>query len=238
MDEDMGEFMLKGDLRRYSNKRKATILQKFFKTGTGEYAWGDIFIGVTVPRLREIAKKYQNMNLREIISLLKSAIHEERLTALMILLLQYQAGSQADQSKIYEAYLDNMKYVNNWDLVDLTAPGIVGAYLFKRPKTDLYRLSRSNSLWDRRVSIVATFYFIRNNKFSQTLRIAKALIKDEEDLIHKAVGWMLREVGKRDLLAEEGFLKKYYKKIPRTMLRYAIEKFPEAKRQRYLKGAV
>jgi len=223
----------KNDLLKSSNKRKAKILQRFFKTGPGEYGQGDIFIGVTVPQIRKLAKKYQELPLIQVEKLLKSPIHEQRLLALIILVLNFPKGNQTE---IYRLYLQNTKYINNWDLVDLTAGHIVGAYLWDKNRAILYKLVRSKSLWERRIAIIATFYFIRNNQFQDTLKIAKALLGDQHDLIHKAVGWMLREVGKRDLKVEESFLKKYYSVMPRTMLRYAIERFPETKRQSYLRG--
>ena len=226
------------DLRKFSNKSKAKILQKFFKTGPGEYAEGDIFMGVTVPHTREVARRYQNLSLNETLTLLKSTIHEERLLALLILVSKYSNGDDKEKERIYKSYLKNAKHINNWDLVDLSADKIVGSYLMDKEKTCLYRLAKSRNLWKRRISILATFHFIKNNRYQETLAIAEALLSDPEDLIHKAVGWMLREIGKRDLLVEERFLKKCYKKMPRTMLRYAIERFPELKRKAYLYGRI
>ena len=178
------------------------------------------------------------MTLEEIETLLHSAIHEERLLALLILNLIYNNGGDYLKSRIHDFYLKNTKYINNWDLVDLSAQHIVGEFLMDKSRKPLYGLAKSGSLWERRIAVLATFHFIKQNEFSETLKISKMLLKDKEDLIHKAVGWMLREIGKRHMKTEEGFLKEHYKKMPRTMLRYAIEKFPETKRQRYLKGKV
>jgi len=227
---------LKFDLRKYSNKKKAEILQRFFKTGPTEYAEGDIFLGITVPMLRILSKQYQCLAFNETLQLLKSRIHEERLLSLLILILKYRKVDLSEKRKIYKAYLNHSKYVNNWDLVDVTAKHIVGVFLEDKDRAPLYKLARSDSLWERRIAILSTLHFIENNDFEDTLKIAEILILDPHDLIHKAVGWMLREVGKRDRDSEERFLKKYYTAMPRTMLRYAVERFPESKRQAYLKG--
>ncbi|MFC1514367.1 DNA alkylation repair protein [Candidatus Omnitrophota bacterium] len=224
------------DLKKQSSKRKAKVLARFFKTGPGEYAAGDIFIGVMVPDTRTVALGHAGLSLKDTAELLKSKIHEERLTALLILIAQFRRSGPKNRKKIYQIYLKNTRHINNWDLVDLSAEHIVGAYLSDKDKKILYALARSKMLWERRIAILATFHFIRNQKFSQTLKIAKILLTDEEDLIHKAVGWLLREVGKRDMALEEEFLKKYYPNMPRTMLRYAIERFPERRRQAFLKG--
>lgn len=222
------------ELRLKANQEKAKILQGFFKTGKGEYGEGDIFLGVIVPESRKIAKKYASLKLEDVTTLLHSKIHEERLTALLILVDKFQFGE--GQDKIYNFYLKNTKYINSWDLVDLSADKIVGAYLSDKPKSILYKLAKSRNFWERRIAIISTFNFIKNNEFSETIKISEILLNDEHDLIQKAVGWMLREVGKRDLMAEEKFLKEYCKKMPRTMLRYAIEKFPERKRKMYLQN--
>jgi len=229
---------LRKDLRKYASKKQAKILQWFFKTAPGEYAEGDIFIGVKVPQIRAVVKKYKDLGLKETIQLLKSKIHEERLAALLILVSKFHDGDNAFREKIYSLYLKHADYINNWDLVDLSAHHIAGSFLIKTNKGVLYLLAKSRNMWKRRISIVSTFHFIKNNKFDDTLKIAKLLINDKEDLIHKATGWMLREVGKRDITIEEKFLKKYYRKMPRTMLRYAIERFPEPKRLAYLNGRV
>jgi len=224
------------ELRQRASKKQARILQSFFKTGPGEYAEGDVFLGVYVPATRKIARQYKDASLAIINRLLRSRIHEERLLALLILVHSFETGELKDKERIYKQYLANTRYINNWDLVDLTAPNIVGTFLLDRSRQQLHRLAKSTSLWERRISIVATYTFIRRDDFEETLRIAEKLITDNEDLIHKATGWMLREVGKRDIKTEEAFLKTCYNQMPRTMLRYAIEKFPEKKRQGYLKG--
>jgi 3-methyladenine DNA glycosylase AlkD len=229
---------IKKDLKRLGRVERAKLLQRFFKTGPGEYGEGDVFLGIKVPELRKLARKYQGIPMAEAKQLLRSPIHEERLLALLILVLCYSKGNESTRKKIYELYLKNTRFVNNWDLVDLTAGRIVGAFLDDKDRTVLFDLARSKDLWERRISIIATSHYINQEDFFYTLGIAKILLSDEEDLIHKAVGWMLREVGKRDIKAEETFLKRHYKKMPRTMLRYAIEKFPERKRQRYLKGTI
>lgn len=225
-------------LRETANSEKAAVLQKFFKTGPGQYGEGDVFLGATVPQARKIALEFNKLEFSEIRKLFKSPIHEERLVAVLMLVTRFLKANNKEQEYIYRFYIRNTKHINNWDLVDLSAPHIVGEYLLKKNKAPLYKLATSNNLWERRISIVATYRFIRNNSFNDTLKISKSLLKDEHDLIHKAVGWMLREVGKRDLDAEESFLKQHYMIMPRTMLRYAIERFPENKRQKYLNGSI
>jgi 3-methyladenine DNA glycosylase AlkD len=225
-------------LEELGDKQRAKILQGFFKTGPGEYGEGDIFLGIRVPELRKLAKEYQDIPSGEVRQLLKAPIHEKRLLALLILVRKYSKGTESEKKRIYELYLNSTRFINNWDLVDVTAEHIVGNFLMNKSRKPLYSLARSNSLWDRRISIMSTFHFIKCNEFSETLKISKVLMSDEEDLIHKAVGWMLRETGKRHLPTEEKFLRKYYQSMPRTMLRYAIEKFPESKRQKYLKGTI
>ena len=225
-------------LEELADKEKARVLQRFFKTGPGEYGEGDVFLGIKVPVLRKLAKEYEGVALKEAKQLLRSSIHEQRLLALLILIRNFSKGDVGARKRIYELYLKNARYINNWDLVDVSAEHIVGAYLMERRKEQLTRLAKSDSLWERRISILSTFHYVKRNQFSETLRISKMLLSDEEDLIHKAVGWMLREVGKRHLPTEEEFLRAHYKMMPRTMLRYAIERFPEPKRQRYLKGKI
>ena len=210
------------------------MLQGFFKTGPGQYGQGDIFLGITVPQSREVAKKHAGAGMDEVRELLYSKIHEERLVALLILVDKFKL----DPENVARFYLDNLGKVNNWDLVDLTAPKILGPFLEKGDRSLLYRLAKSRVLWERRAAMLATFHFIHNCDFRDALKISKILLCDEHDLMHKAVGWMLREIGKRDAKTEETFLRKYYKKMPRTMLRYAIEKFPERKRRAYLEGKV
>jgi len=225
-------------LKDLGNRKHAAVSQRFFKTGPGQYGEGDIFIGVRVPVLRKLAKEYSDLAVEDIAILLQSHIHEERLLALLLLVGSFLKGDEAAKKSIYEIYLNNTGYVNNWDLVDSSAEHIVGAYLMNRNKAVLYRLAESENLWERRISIMSTFHFIKRHQFSETLKISKIMLSDGQDLIHKATGWMLREIGKRHLQTEESFLKVHYQKMPRTMLRYAIEKFPEPKRQRYLKGRV
>jgi 3-methyladenine DNA glycosylase AlkD len=225
---------IKEALRRLQDKKKAKVLRGFFKTGIGEYAEGDIFLGVTVPVLRKLAGKFKGIELKSAVELLKSSIHEERLLALLILILKYRGSNEKNKKRICNIYLKNTRYINNWDLVDVTAKHIVGDYLRDKDKRVLYELAKSKDLWDRRIAILSTFHFIENNQFDDTLKIAKLLLSDKHDLIHKAVGWMLREVGKRNFAAEERFLDKHHKHMPRTALRYAIERFPESKRRRYL----
>jgi 3-methyladenine DNA glycosylase AlkD len=228
------------ELKSMADPDKAAILQRFFKTGPGQYGEGDIFIGVIVPQSRQVAKKFSQLPLGEVRTLLYSRIHEERLVALLILARRYSsASSRMEKEEIVKFYLDHIKQVNNWDLVDLSAPNILGAHLVDsrdRRRRLLYRLARSENLWERRIAIVATHHFIRNGDLSDTLKIAEMLLQDRHDLMHKAAGWMLREVGKRDAAAEEAFLEKHFSVIPRTMLRYAIERLPENKRRRYKKA--
>lgn len=229
----MGNFkaIVRRELERVADPAKADLLQRFFKTGKGEYGEGDVFLGVTVPETRKLAKKYQGTKLEEVVNLLHSKIHEERLLALLIMVFKFQKGGDSEKRKIYDAYLENTKYINNWDLVDLSAHKIVGEFIFGRSKDVLFKLARSKSIWERRIAVLATFNFVNKNRFQESLLVAKMLLGDKEDLIHKAVGWMLREIGKRDLRVEEAFLAKHGKTMPRTMLRYAIEKFAEKKRK-------
>lgn len=229
--------LLRKDLKKLTDNKKASLLQRFFKTGKGEYGEGDIFIGLTVPKSRELAIKYKNMPFGELKELISSPIHEERLIALLILVHNFEKNEKL-QRQIYEFYLKNTKFINNWDLVDLSSHHIVGGYLMDKPKDILFKLASSSSLWEKRISIISTFNFIRYKKFDTSLKVAEILIGDKEDLIQKAVGWMLREIGKRDLKTEEDFLKKHYREMGRTALRYAVEKFPEAKRQMYLHNKI
>ncbi|QQS38485.1 DNA alkylation repair protein [Candidatus Woesebacteria bacterium] len=229
---------LKNDTQQLANPNKAKDLQRYFKTGKGQYAEGDIFLGLTVPQSRIIAKKYINLSITHINKLLSSTYHEERLIALLIMVHQFALSDDVKKKKLFNLYLKNTKHINNWDLVDLSAGKIVGAFLFNKDKAILAKLAKSDLLWDRRIAIIATGYFIAHDKFAKTCDIARILLYDKHDLIHKAVGWMLREVGKRDKKALEVFLKKYYKNMPRTMLRYAIEKFPENIRKLYLQGNI
>jgi len=229
---------VKKQISELSNPEDAKNLSKYFKTGKGEYGEGDIFIGIRMPVLRSIAKKAIDIDATEIISLLSSKIHEERMLALLILMYKFQKADAELQRKIFEIYIDNRKYINNWDLVDVCTPNVIGAYLLNKDRSILYNLAKSASLWDKRIAIISTFHFIKHNQFDDTFKIADILLTDKHDLIHKAVGWMLREIGKRDLKAEKKFLKTRYNNMPRTMLRYAIERFEETERQKYLKGLV
>jgi 3-methyladenine DNA glycosylase AlkD len=225
---------IKEEFQILKNPEQAAHLQRYFKTGKGEYGEGDIFLGIRVPVVRKIVGKYRAISLDAVIEFLQSPLHEERLFALIILTDTFKKADQKEREKIYKLYLNNTEYINNWDLVDISAGKIAGAYLFEQDRSPLYLLARSDVLWERRIGIMSTSYFITQNDFTDTLKIAEILLKDKEDLIHKAVGWMLREVGKRNIDTEENFLKKHYLSMPRTMLRYAIEKFPEEKRQWYL----
>ena len=229
---------LKYELKSLANPKQAKILQRFFKTKKGEYGEGDIFLGIKVPVQRKVAKKYYNLNFSQIQKLLDSKIHEHRMIALLILIDKCQKADDKNKKKIFEFYLKNSKNINNWDLVDLSAPKIVGNFLLKKDRKILSKLAKSKNLWEKRIAIVSTYSFIRNNQFEDTLKIARILLNDSHDLIHKAVGWMLREVGKKDEEILEGYLIRNYKKMPRTMLRYAIEKFEEDKRKSYLLGKI
>ena len=228
------------DIKKLADPEKGKFLQRFFKTKEGEYGFGDVFVGLTVPMSRNIANQYKDLLPEEIETLLASFVHEERLIALLILVDQFKKGSDDKKKVVYDFYIKHLQYVNNWDLVDLSAYNIIGNYLLlTRNITFLVRLASSKNIWERRIAIISTFAFIKKGSFKETLKIAEMLIHDKEDLIHKAVGWMLREGGKKvSVELEEVFLKKYYHTMPRTMLRYAIEKFPEEKRQAYLKGRI
>ena len=223
-------------LRQRADGSRIAGLQRFFKTGPGEYAEGDVFIGVTVPLLRQVCRECRDAAIPDIVPLLGSAVHEERLLALLLLVEAFKRGTGEQQREIYRLYLGNTKFVNNWDLVDSSAPHIVGAWLFTRSRSPLRRLARSSSLWERRIGIIATQFFIRRGDFEETFRIADLLLADRHDLIHKAVGWMLREVGKRaSRPALERFLAQHAATMPRTMLRYAIERLPPSERKRWMR---
>ena len=223
-------------LQKMGDKEDARFLQGFFKTGVGQYGEGDIFLGIRVPELRNLAKEYKTLPPEEVLPLLRSPYHEVRLFALILLVNAFAKGDETIQKKIYDLYVANTGYINNWDLVDLSAPNIVGAFLMERSRKPLYQLTKSKILWERRIAVLATFYFIKNNQFDDSLKIAGILLQDKEDLIHKAVGWMLREVGKRNIACAEAFLQKHCRVMPRTMLRYAIERFTPAKRRKYMNG--
>lgn len=229
---------IQAEFRALQDPDYAANLAWFFKTGPGEYGEGDRFLGIRVPAVRAVAKTHRDLPLRSVRALLKSPFHEERLLALLIMVLQFKRGDEQRRRQIYDTYLAHTEWINNWDLVDLSAYHIVGAWLHERSRRPLRRLARSTSLWERRIAILATFDFIQRREFDESLTIARLLLHDPHDLIHKAVGWMLREIGKRDQAREEAFLKETYRTMPRTMLRYAIERFPEPLRQAYLRGSV
>jgi 3-methyladenine DNA glycosylase AlkD len=226
---------IRNDLQKKANPEKAKILSRFFKTGKGEYGEGDVFLGIVVPEQRKIARMYSDLPLKYLKGLLSGRTHEHRLVALFILVLKYKKADDSARRGIFDFYLENMGHINNWDLVDLSAPNIIGDYLLTRDRSILFDLARSEDIWQKRIAVMSTFTFIKNNQFEDTFRIAELLLRDKHDLIHKAVGWMLREIGKRDRNAEEDFLKKHYLDMPRTMLRYAIEKFDDEDRKFYLK---
>ena len=234
----MSVTQLRQELRKLANNKRAKASVWFFKTGKGQYGYGDKFIGVSVPQQRQIARKFNHLTFSDIKKLLQSPIHEERLIALLILVDQFKLANDKYRKQIYTFYLKNTSRVNNWDLVDLSASNIVGIYLVDKPKDVLYRMAKSKILWERRIAIISTLAFIQKGIYYETFKIAEILISDKEDLVHKAVGWMLREIGKRDLDVLEDFLKKHHKEMPRTMLRYAIEKFPEEKTKKYLDGKI
>ena len=219
-------------LKAHATEERRKQVEVFFKKGKGSYSEHDVFIGVTMPELRQIAKKYIVLKEVEIQKLLDSKFHEERMCGLLILVYQYQKGDNC--KKIFSYYVKNIKSVNNWDLVDVTTPSIIGDYLLDKDKKLLYTFVKSDNLWERRIAIVSTYTFIKKGKLKDTIKIATLLLKDKHDLIHKAVGWMLREVGKKDIKVLEQFLKQYATVMPRTMLRYAIERFEEKKRKHYL----
>jgi 3-methyladenine DNA glycosylase AlkD len=229
---------LRAELRALARPRDVAVLQRFFKTGKGEYGEGDVFIGVRLPELRKLCRESRGISISEISRLLCSRVHEERLLALLLLVDAFHRGGVAQQREMYNLYLASTAFINNWDLVDSSAHHIVGAWLESRSRAPLRRLARSSSVWERRIAIIVTFHFITRGEFDDTLFVAGRLLNDSHDLIHKAVGWMLREIGNRNRTALRRFLKDRYRRMPRTMLRYAIEKLPEKERLAYLKGAV
>ncbi len=219
------------EINSKANSEKAKIYQRFFKTRKGEYGEGDLFLGLTMPQQREIVKKY-NLSFSQIQNLLNSKIHEYRMIGGLFLIKRFKKSKNPEQE--FNFYIKNAKRFNNWDLVDVTCINIVGKFLLNKNKKTIYDLAKSKNLWEKRISIVSTFEFIRNNQFGDTLKISEILLDDKHDLIHKAIGWMLREVGKRNKEILEDFLKSNYKKLPRTTLRYAIEKFSEKERKEWL----
>lgn len=229
---------IRRELKRLADPKIATHSQRFFKTGPGQYGEGDRFLGIRVPKVRQVARQARDLPLDQVTQLLHSKWHEERLCAVVILSEQFKRGGPHLQQDIFELYLDSTAGINNWDLVDVSAHLIVGPYLQDRSRQRLRKLARSEVLWERRIAMMATYHFIKQDDFADTLAIAEILLRDEHDLIHKIVGWMLREVGKRDPSVEEEFLQDHYREMPRTMLRYAIEKFDEGLRQQYLKGEI
>ena len=228
---------VKKELLEKQDREKALQLSRFFKTGKGEYGEGDIFLGIKVPEQRKTAGKYADIDIDALSDLISDPVHECRLTALLILVIKYERKN-SDKKKIVDFYIDNISFINNWDLVDLSAPKILGPWLFSQNRSMLYEFAESGDLWKQRIALLSTYYFIKKNDFNETFALAELLLKNKHDLIHKASGWMLREIGKINQDSEERFLKKYYRNMPRTMLRYAIERFDEEKRQKYLKGLV
>jgi 3-methyladenine DNA glycosylase AlkD len=230
---------IKEDLAIFTNINNIQTYKRFFKTKAGEYAHKDIFLGIKVPDIRKIVKKYfLDLCFSHINEFLHSPYHEYRMFALLVLTYQYKSKKLNKKEEIFNFYIQNISWVNNWDLIDVTSPHIIGNYLIKKDKSILYEFARSNNLWKKRVAIISTFAFINNENYQDTIKIADILLKDEHDLIHKAVGWAIRNVGKKDENTMIEFLNQRYKKMPRTMLRYAIEKLPENSRQNYLKGTI
>ena len=229
---------LRSHIRQFQDPRKAEALRRFFKTGPGQYGEGDIFLGLTVPDCHKVAKVYDDMSWSGVKILLTSKYHEERLIALLIMVRQFKKGDELVKTRIYNHYLKSTKHINNWDLIDLSAPRIVGSYLEKRSRQPLVQLAKSGNLWKKRISIIATYSFIKQRDFEATFRLADILLSDKHDLIHKATGWMLREAGKKDVPTLKKFLKSRYQKMPRTMLRYSIERFSQRERKKYLMGEI
>lgn len=226
------------DLRARINAEKAAFFPRFFRTGPGEYGEGDLFLGVTVPDLRQVAKKHaQKLTLNDLEKMLQSPYHEVRLLSLIVMTLQYEKGEDEKKGDLVDLYLRNLHRINNWDLVDTSAHKIIGAYYFDKDRGILGDLAQRDHLWSQRVAVISTLYFIQKGEYEDTLKLAELLLNHSHNLIHKAVGWMLREVGKRDLEKEIAFLDRHYKTMPRTMLRYAIEKFEEPLRQAFLQGS-
>jgi 3-methyladenine DNA glycosylase AlkD len=221
-------------MKGLANPSRAAAVSRFFKTAPGQYGAGDRFLGISVPVVRKLSARHRDLPLRGISTLLKSPWHEERLLALLILVRQYARAEPARREAIYRLYMSRTAGINNWDLVDCSAEHIVGAHLREGNRARLLRLAKSKVLWERRIAIIATFHYVKRGEFDDTLRVARLLLDDPHDLIHKAVGWMLREVGKRDRAVEEQFLRRHAKRMPRTMLRYAIEHLPQPLRRRYL----
>lgn len=232
-------FNLRKEIQKEASSTRAKNLSRFFKTGKGDYGEGDIFVGLSMPQCRKIVKEFFNISLQEKKELIKSKIHEERMIGLLMLVRALEKGDEKTKQEVFRLYIKSTKYINNWDLVDLTAPRIVGAFLYPSKNDSLLtQFAKSKNLWEKRIAVLATFWYIKNEEFSEPLRIAKILLYDTHDLIHKAVGWMLREVGNKSLKTEKDFLKARYKTMPRTALRYAIEKLPKSERMKYLQGKI
>jgi len=232
-------LQIEKEIEEHKNEKKAELLQRFFKTGKGEYGEGDIFYGIMVPIQREIVKQFSDLSFNDLQTLLNTKIHEKRLIALLILVKQFEKANkikdEKKQKEIFEFYLKNVRNINNWDLVDLSAPRICGIYLLDKDKSILYKLASSNNLWEKRISILSTFWFIKENKFEDAIKLAELFLKEKHDLMHKAVGWMLREIGKKDKQVLINFLNKHYKNMPRTMLRYSLERLSEKEKKFYMK---
>lgn len=225
-------------LRPLADSQIASHSARFFKSAPGEYGEGDHFLGIRVPVLRRQVKAFRGAPLTAVRVLLRSRYHEERLFAVLLLVSKYGRGDDDEKQRVYDVYMANRRFVNNWDIVDSSAHLIVGPHLAEGDRAAIYSLARSGSMWDRRIAMMSTYHYIRGQDYRDALKIARILREDDQDLIHKVVGWMLREIGKRDRAVEERFLRSNYKKMPRTMLRYAIEKFPESRRKAYLHGKV
>ena len=226
---------LQRELRKLADPEVALHTRRYFKSGTGEYAEGDKFLGIRMPQIRALVKTCIELDAVVVGKFLQSQWHEERIFALLVMVLQFQKGTASEQKKIYTKYLDSTVFINNWDLTDCSAYQIVGAWLSERSRKPLYNLARSQSLWERRIAVMATFEFIRNDDFADTIALCEMLLQDQEDLIHKVSGWMLREIGKRDVSVLYGFLDQHAASTPRTMLRYSIEKLSDQKRKHYMK---
>uniref|UniRef100_A0A914XAV1 DNA alkylation repair protein n=1 Tax=Plectus sambesii TaxID=2011161 RepID=A0A914XAV1_9BILA len=227
--------IIEEQMRKLGKKSRAANSQKFFKTGKGGYGEGDVFLGITMPEIRTVAREHLHIELKSVEQLLKSPLHEIRMLAAVILTdCAKKAKTDKEKKLLYDCYMTNRAHINNWDLVDVSAPEVVGGYLVDKDRSILHELARSESLWDRRIAVLATFRFIKTADFDDSIKLAEALLEDKHDLIHKAIGWMLREIGKKHMATAELFVSTHCDTMPRTMLRYAIERYPEAKRKRYL----
>lgn len=233
------DTLIAKEMKKLASPKIAEHSQRFFKTAKGEYGYGDVFIGIRMPELRTLAKKYLDIHFNDLRKLIKSKIHEERLVGLLILVNKYtSAHEESEMEELFQFYTQHFKFINNWDLVDVSCPYIIGRHLLDKNREPLYVWAQSDHLWTKRIAIVTNWWFIKNGDLRDVFKISKILLTDKHDLIHKAVGWMLREAGKKDREALETFLEKHYKSMPRTMLRYSIEKFPESRRKGYLRGLI